>query len=1331
MRCLNRKIAPLVLVTIFFFSIGYSTPSNVIEKANLRVVPSLGTPKMTVNNPNKHLDGHLWDYTGNELVISDPTGDAEKWADIEKVYAAKSQTHIYFAFEGIFNATGGDAAMGMLIDVDQTSGSGYTEGGDSWGRKHNISDPLYAAEYNFYVWDWQTDNFGFARWDGSAWGNHDDWDPYVQTAHTNTSWEMAIPFSAFSDFELDVWSTIAFTVFIAGDSAFEIAPDDASVTPNDYATESTDYDVISTFVTVDLDSLGEPVVVDGDLADWDPGDLIIDDPDADTAPTGAGFAEIKEVYAKATMKGIYFGVNGDFNSSKGDAAFGALIDVDQTTGSGYTEGGDSWGRKHNISDPMYAADYNFYCWDYQTDNFGFARWDGSAWGNHDDWDPYVQTAHTNTSWEMMIPYSAFEDFKLDVWSKIAVAFFVAGGDSSVDVAPDDPAGVNPNDDAEWTDWDTFGNFAVVDLETTALATALTADGDDSDWPNNYDTLTDANDGANDFADFHNISVTAAADGVGILLKGDIDSGAFDGGWHLGIDVDQFPNSGVNVSWTWVGGLNIGTGVDRHFADFMINMWDLDVTNRKWYAWNATADAYDEYGDLALWDLQKSADEDIIEIVIPFDLMGLDGRYPTQIALYAAAGSGAGKGGYNDTIPVPVHGNLTDPFMDWFEVIIPSVLELRNQYPVINEVTQTPTKDITADDLINVQVNASDADGTIASVKLRYYVQHVNLSIDSSVVDMNLITGTAALGIWNATIGPFEGGDFLGYYIEVIDDRDGVTESDPVIIFILPSGFYVPARTIDGDISDWPGSAPAEGLNWTTAEGVFIYRDWSNDDTGADLDGNTLGDYIYNDSDDKVAGDGSADILELRIFEDQANFYFLVIIDNLTTASRVVLHLSSDISSSTHEWSVGGNELRLPLWTSGNGIAISLAHEDQTFVDKNEVNTLFWAGGGAATTEGIPVKMITDLGWEVAVPKATLLKWGVDFRSFYLMGSAFRCDAPQEFSAHEITKDDVSVGKSYAAEWADPDVYDLLWLDEAGQVAVLDGTTTWMTGSSDDNAVRFMSGSPAWRTINLTAIAGPDIIGPEVFDFDIAPASPDDTDSITVVAIIGDPSGIETAYLEWTIEGATGGSTEMTPIGAGNYEATVGPFAWLDNVTFMVYAKDTLGNTGDYMTASPIIIGSSDITAPIFSLTGPTFSPTAPEVGDNIVVSIEVTDDGVGVEFVTVYYSIDGTTYLPLSMTQGTGAVWSATLPSTEVSSAAGTVYVYFYAEDKVENGRYEGSTTDPYTVVVKAAPETTETTTTSTTTTSSEEPGPAPGFTLIPAVFVLGLTVILVRRRRR
>ncbi|MHA2171462.1 MAG: hypothetical protein ACXAB7_16360, partial [Candidatus Kariarchaeaceae archaeon] len=589
---IKKNIAPFLLVAIFMISAWSVLPVFNSGTSNFFNLNELSSPNMAVTNPTKHIDGQIWDYSADELVLTDPSGDADAFVDIEKIYVTKSRTHLYFAFEGLFNYTATNAAMGMFIDLDQTPDEGYNGTSDSWGRSTSIGNNMYFPEVNFYTWDWDPTNFGFARWDGSAWGGHDDWDALVMAARTNYTWEMAIPLSAFETAGLPIPSTIAISVWVADDSAFEIAPDDPSVTINDRVNEgnSADIDVISNFAVIDLETSSDPFTVDGDLSDWTANELIIDDDDADASPSTATSGEIREVYAKATLAGIYFGINGVFNSSDGDGAFGAFFDVDQIPDSGYNGTSDSWGRGMGIGDNMYYPEYNFYVWDFQVDNFGFARWDGSAWGNHDDWDPYLKTAHTNTSWEMFIPYSAFEDFDLDVWSKIAFSFWYAhsdgGTDSATDIAPNDAA-VAQNDNAESDDVDIISTFAVLDLETTAITVSLTADGDDSDWPNNADTLVDADDGTNAFGDFHNISISAAEEGVAVLLKGDFDGGAFDGGWHLAFDVDQFDMSGKNQSETWIGGLTVGTGVTEHFADFWINMWDLDITNRKWYSWNGT------------------------------------------------------------------------------------------------------------------------------------------------------------------------------------------------------------------------------------------------------------------------------------------------------------------------------------------------------------------------------------------------------------------------------------------------------------------------------------------------------------------------------------------------------------------------------------------------------------------------------------------------------------------------------------------------------------------------------------------------------------------------
>ncbi|MHA2096680.1 MAG: Heimdall-CTERM domain-containing surface protein, partial [Candidatus Hodarchaeales archaeon] len=99
---------------------------------------------------------------------------------------------------------------------------------------------------------------------------------------------------------------------------------------------------------------------------------------------------------------------------------------------------------------------------------------------------------------------------------------------------------------------------------------------------------------------------------------------------------------------------------------------------------------------------------------------------------------------------------------------------------------------------------------------------------------------------------------------------------------------------------------------------------------------------------------------------------------------------------------------------------------------------------------------------------------------------------------------------------------------------------------------------------------------------------------------------------------------------------------------------------------------------------------------------------------------------------GAGDAYTADLPS-DATSAAGIVYIYFYAEDSVGNGRFDADTL-PYEVVVTAPVTTTETPTTTEETTedtTTTDDGGTPSFEFLSVLVLLGIAVVVSRRRRR
>ena len=103
-------------------------------------------------------------------------------------------------------------------------------------------------------------------------------------------------------------------------------------------------------------------------------------------------------------------------------------------------------------------------------------------------------------------------------------------------------------------------------------------------------------------------------------------------------------------------------------------------------------------------------------------------------------------------------------------------------------------------------------------------------------------------------------------------------------------------TVDGDPADWPGSPPSEVNTGCWSEGVFIWRDEENDDTGA---AGLKGGYVYPDLPDYYSYPGlsgvggEADIREFRLTYDDENLYFMFILGSIKRKESLALIVAVD------------------------------------------------------------------------------------------------------------------------------------------------------------------------------------------------------------------------------------------------------------------------------------------------------------------------------------------------------------------------------------------------------------------------------------------------------
>jgi len=198
----------------------------------------------------------------------------------------------------------------------------------------------------------------------------------------------------------------------------------------------------------------------------------------------------------------------------------------------------------------------------------------------------------------------------------------------------------------------------------------------------------------------------------------------------------------------------------------------------------------------------------------------------------------------------------------------------------------------------------------------------------------------------------------------------------------------------------------------------------------------------------------------------------------------------------------------------------------------------------------------------------------------------------------------------------------------------------------------------------------DNVAPDISSVGHSPVSPTELDSINISATITDDSGIDSAAVHYRIDGS---SLLSSPLAEGNndlYSVLLGPFSPGNLLTYYVNATDASDklnegsedNGGVYYT---ILIGDSDVTAPIIS--GISCDPSIPTELDTVTISASVTDSS-GISHVTIYYTVDGSTWVEDTMIDSGGVLYTADIGSFSRSE---TIDFYIVAVDDSINHNTE------------------------------------------------------------
>ena len=197
----------------------------------------------------------------------------------------------------------------------------------------------------------------------------------------------------------------------------------------------------------------------------------------------------------------------------------------------------------------------------------------------------------------------------------------------------------------------------------------------------------------------------------------------------------------------------------------------------------------------------------------------------------------------------------------------------------------------------------------------------------------------------------------------------------------------------------------------------------------------------------------------------------------------------------------------------------------------------------------------------------------------------------------------------------------------------------------------------------------DTTPPTVTDVGWDPPEPTEFDSVIVLATINDPSGVDTAILEYRTD-TTWTQVEMGILYGDVYYAEIPPQPALTVVYFRFIVNDTLGNT---LISDEYNYTVADASGPIIHSVS--WYPETPRSWENVTVYANITDVS-GVHVVILFYhSIEEETWHNTEMILS-DELYTATIPGYPGET---TVEFYIFANDTLGYSSY--STTYSYTVI--------------------------------------------------
>ena len=173
----------------------------------------------------------------------------------------------------------------------------------------------------------------------------------------------------------------------------------------------------------------------------------------------------------------------------------------------------------------------------------------------------------------------------------------------------------------------------------------------------------------------------------------------------------------------------------------------------------------------------------------------------------------------------------------------------------------------------------------------------------------------------------------------------------------------------------------------------------------------------------------------------------------------------------------------------------------------------------------------------------------------------------------------------------------------------------------------------------------DSTGPTIFNIQITPYNPNETDIITIICDVIDINDVQSVFLHYRFNGGAWVKINMSLISGQLYEADIGPVSYGVFVEYFISAIDNHilqnvaieDNGGLYY---GITIGSSDVVGPwIYSIN---FLGDATDA-DDLLISCYVFDFVHSVLYVTLYYRLNGGSWLTIDVPLDRGDTYTVNI----------------------------------------------------------------------------------------